>query len=118
MIPSEYNWLKQRIPSEFLFGLGSICQGFEHQFSGRLDVLRRSHVAHWNVSGGPRRFSGTGSWSRDELHDAAEEEVAGIAFQHRVPNCLVCFVEEIQALLQFPAIRNRCTSSIISQRTW
>jgi hypothetical protein len=30
----------------------------------------------------------------------------------------VCFVEEIQALLQFPAIRNRCTSSIISQRTW
>ncbi len=94
-----------------LFGLGSTFQGFEHQFSGRLDVLRRSHVAHWNVSGGPCRVSGTGSWSRDELHDAAEVEVPGIAFQHRVPHCLVCVVEEIQALLQFPAIRNRCTSS-------
>jgi hypothetical protein len=29
--------------------------------------------------------SGTGSWSRDELHDGAEEEVPGIAFQHREP---------------------------------
>jgi hypothetical protein len=44
--------------------------------------------------------------------------VPGIAFQHCVPQCLVCVVEEIHALLHFPGVRNRCISSIISQRTW
>jgi hypothetical protein len=44
--------------------------------------------------------------------------VPGIAFQNRVPQCLVCFVEEIHALLHFPGMRNRCTSSIVSHRTW
>jgi hypothetical protein len=44
--------------------------------------------------------------------------VPRIAFQHREPQCLVCIVEEIHALLHFPGMRKRCTSSIISQRTW
>jgi hypothetical protein len=44
--------------------------------------------------------------------------VPGIAFQHRVPQCLACIVEEIHALLHFPGMRNRCTSLITSRRTW
>jgi len=63
-----------------VISLGSTCQGFEHQYSNPLDVLRRSHVAHWNVSGGPHRVSSTGSCSRDELQDAAEVVVPRIAF--------------------------------------
>ncbi len=68
-----------------VIGLDSTCQGFEHQYNNPLDVLRRSHVAHWNVSGGPHRVSSIGSCSKDELQDDAEVVVPGIAFQHRVP---------------------------------
>jgi len=108
---------KHTIPSH-LIGLGSIRQRFEQQDTDLLDVLRRSHVAHRYVSGVPYCVCGTGGCSRDKLHDGAEVVVPRIAFQHREPQCLVCIVEEIHALLHFPGMRKRCTSSIISQRTW
>ncbi len=101
---------KQTILSQLIV-LGSIEKGFDHLDRDLLDVLRRSHVANWDVSASPCCVSGTGSCSRDELVGDLEVVVPGIAFQHRVPQCLVCVVYAIQPLPHFVEMRKHCTSS-------
>jgi hypothetical protein len=57
------------------------------------------------VSGGPCCVRGTGSCSKGEFQADVDVVVPGIAFQHRVPQCLVCIVYEIHALAHFLDIR-------------